>query len=278
MAKHEFTVGDKTLKVIRVTPEIRMESQKYFAKALNEAMENGILLRAEMEEHLANRGLLDSVADEAKAAQIRKAIKDLEIQLRQGIQDGRRMTKEEGKKIALQIREERAKLREIGTTVSNLLSNTAESYANNEQMQYFLYACTVDAKSGQRYWPTYESFKADTDSEAYAKSTGEFLSMMTGVDKDYERKLYEHQWLIKMKFMNEDLQLIDDQGRLVDSEGRLINKDGRFINANGDYVDIYGNPIDETGNLLIADTWGVTDTPKPETKVVEGTVEVAVPA
>lgn len=258
--KHEFEVNGKQLRVIKITPEIRFESQKWFAKALNEAMRGGYPLRIEMERELENRKAYDPAEDEKKATEIRKKVKELEIQLRQGIVNNRKMTKAEGKALAIEIRKERSKLREIGAAVSNFFSNTAENYAAGEQMQYWLYACTVKADTGTKYWDSYEKFKTDTESEEYKKAAEEFLSVVTGVDKDDEARRYENAWLIKQGFMNKDLQLINDQGKLVDEEGRLINKDGRYINEAGEFIDIYGNAVDEEGNLLVKDSWEVSPT------------------
>ena len=257
--KHEFETNGLKLRVIKITPEIRFESQKWFAKALNDAMRGGYPLRIEMERELENRKAYDPAEDEKKATDIRKNIKDLEIKLRQGIVGDRKMTKDEGKALALQIRSERAKLREIGTAVANFFSNTAENFASGEQMQYWLYACTVHADTGAKYWESYEKFKTDTESEVYKKAAEEFLALITGVDKLDDAERYENRWLLKMGYLDKDLNLIDGQGRTVDIDGKLIDKNGRYVDASGAFVDVYGNRVSESGELLVADSWAVID-------------------
>ena len=122
-------------------------------------------------------------------------------------------------------------------------------------MQFFIYACTVYADTGERYWPDFESFKNDQDSPVIGPASKEFLSIITGLDKDYEKKLPENAWLIRMGFMNDDMRLINSDGKLVDFDGRLINEDGRWINEDGAFVDSEGSLIDENGMLIIEDGW-----------------------
>lgn len=250
-------VGDKEvkLKTMAVTQEVRLESQKHYVKALTESMSNGYQLRVEIERMLQAKGLMDTAQDEKDQFNIRKSIKDKEIELRTAVKSGRKMTKEEGRALAISIKEDRLKLNEIGSGVSGYFNNTAETYASNEQIQYFVYSCTVLAENGERYWPSFEAFKADVENPVYSQAIRELLTSMTGLDKDYERKLYENSWLIRMGFMNEKLQFINDKGQIVDTDGRLIDDKGRYVNSDGKYVDVYGNLVNENGDLLVPDLW-----------------------
>jgi hypothetical protein len=259
MNKHEFVVNGLKLRVINPTSEIKLESSKYYFKALQEAMTNDYPLSVELEKILTDRKIYNPESEEKRAIELRKNIRDLEIKLRRGIVDNRKMTKEEGRDLALLIRKERNKLRDLGSTINGFMNNTAESYANNERMQYLMYACTVYAENGQKYWKTYNDFKSDSSSPVYQQSAEEFLSLITGLDKDYEVKYYENQWLIKMGFMNNKLQLIDNKGRLIDENNRLIDENGYFVDENGNKIDQYGNMVDDQGNLLVEDSWSLNN-------------------
>ncbi len=76
-------------------------------------------------------------------------------------------------------------------------------------------------------------------------------SLMYGLDSDFEKKLPENKFLIKYKFVNENLELVDEKGRLVDEEGRLLDKNGRFINEDGKFVDKDGNLVDDSGEYIV---------------------------
>ena len=170
-------------------------------------------------------------------------------------EDGSRMTKEDGKLIAFKMRDLRTELNGIGRDRSECYSNCAERQAENEQMQYFIYACTRKS-DGSHAWTSFEEYKEyDPSSELSNQAATCFLSNVMGLDEDVDGQFYENQWLKRMGFMNDEYQLIDSDGRTVDEEGRLINSDGRFVNEDGDLVDIYGNIIDEDGNLVVEDGW-----------------------
>lgn len=261
MAKNNtFVVDGRKFKVKPISQEIQLESNKYYYQAFTDALNSGYQLRVEIENMLKNRGLLDTEADDKKIDTLRKEIKDLEIQLRKGTKDGKRMTKEEGREIALQIRNKRQELNTIGTAISTYFNNSAESYADNERLQYFVYACTVGAEDGSACWKSFETFKNEANAELIQEAIRTFISSSVGVDRDYEKTLYENQWLVKMGFMDSQLRLVRADGKLVDEDGRLINEDGRFVDANGDFMDKHGNRIDKDGNLLVEDTWGVLPT------------------
>ncbi len=257
-------VDDKEieLKVIKINSEIRAESQKPWGTAMEEALGNNLKLKIEIDRLLQDRHILDDDSDQKKLDVLRKDIRDLEVKLRKGVTGNRRMTKEEGKTIALQIKAKRGEIGSIGRELSNIYENTVENYASNEQMQYFIYACTVYADSGARYWKSYDDFKNDRESPVYKQAVTEFLVNASGVDKDYEKKMYENVWLVRMGYMNAALQLINDKGQLVDSEGRLINEKGQFINTAGELIDIWGHRVDEKGTLL-EDSWLTPVEPQP---------------
>ena len=267
-----FTVDGKTYKVLSVSPEIQLESQRYYAKAFDQAIDDGAPLHIQIKSMLQQRKLLDDKSDEQKLSVLRKEIKDLELTLRKGVLNGQRMTKPQGRAIALQIRSKRSEINSIGGDISSLFSSTAENQADNERYQYYIYACTVNEYDGSPVWKTFEDFKAsDTKSELVQKALSTFLLVSAGIDKNFEKNRYENQWLIKMKFMNEAMQLTREDGKAVDEEGRLINAEGRFIDESGGFVDAFGNAVDKEGNLLEKDTWGVCPISSSETSEPLGT-------
>lgn len=246
----------QSLITLPITPEIRLHSQRHYAKAWNEALSNGMPLRLEIERTLEAKNLLDTDSDERKLDRLRKEIRLKTKQLKSGVVDGKRIDKTQGRKLALEIRKLRKEVVEVGQSLTEMFSQSVENYAQNEQMQYFVYACTVK-EDGSPYWPSYDSFKDDTDSPVYAEAVKNFITSFTGIDLDYEKELYEVRWLIAMGYMDDELRLIDEKGRFVDLDGRLIDEKGRFINEDGALIDLEGNLIDENGNLLVEDAWGL---------------------
>ena len=261
MKNNVFEVDGTKYKILAISPSIQLESQKYYAKAFDQAIEDGAPLHIQIKSMLQQRKLLDDLGDEQKLLKLRKEIKDLEVTLRRGVLNEKRMTKDQGRTIALKIRDLRGDISNMGSDLTSLYSNTAENRADNERYQYYIYACTVKEYDGSSPWASFEKFKeADTKSELVQKALTTFLAVSTGIDQNFEKNRYEIQWLMKMGFMNDKLQLIREDGKIVDAEGRLINEEGRFVNERGEFIDAFGNAIDVDGNLLEKDTWGVCPT------------------
>lgn len=250
-------VDGKEVKLVMVgiTTSIRNDSNKIYTQSLFENVENGIPFTVEVEEVLRKKAIFDPEVDNQKREELSKKLRDTEIALRSAKVGSRKITKDEGRKLALKIKELRAELSNLSQNRSSLLSNTAESIAENVRLNYCVYRCTLNQGTLDNYWKSYEDFKNDIGSKVYTDAVNKFITLSMGVDLTMEKKLYENQWLIRMGFMNEDLQLIDNNGRPVDEKGRLIDKEGRFINEEGKYVDAFGNPINQDGELLIEDGW-----------------------
>ena len=86
---------------------------------------------------------------------------------------------------------------------------------------------------------------------AVGPAASALAKIIYNLEDDYEKKLPENQFLVKYKFADETLHLIDKQGRKVDADGRLVDENGRYINEAGQFVDREGNLVDEEGNFLV---------------------------
>lgn len=246
---------DVDLVVVGVTAQIRSDSNSVYSKALFEAVDNGAPFIIEVEDKLRQRKLLDDEADNKLREELIKEIRSLEVQLRSAKIGSRKLTKDEGRILALNIKDKRAKLSNLSQNRSSLFNHTAENIAENTRLNYCVYRCTLRKDNLENYWKSYDDFKNDTTSTVYADAVKHFIALMMGVDADSEKKLYENQWLIRMGFMNDKLQLVDSKSRIVDEKGRLIDSEGRFINESGEFVDAFGNLLDKNGDLLVPDGW-----------------------
>lgn len=257
------------LKTINISPEIRSESNQFYARAFDKALSEGAKLRLECEKLLESRGLLDTASQDKQIEDLRARIKKHEIELRSARINGRRMSKDEGFKLALQIRKLRKELNSIGSSLSDFFKNSAESIADNERFQYLIYACTIRQDNGERFWGSYDDMKNESDQALYSAAINNFVKLSMGVDQDLENPFYENQWLQRMGYANKKGELVDSKGRLVDENGKLINSEGYFVNEEGHRVDVYGNLVDSNGNLLVEDGWEV----KGQTEVVATEVQ-----
>lgn len=255
MSRVNFEVDGKKYSVLEVSEAVRREAVKVQSEAWIKAVNEGMLLNSQVQAILKSRGVLDEEVAQKERDTLQKELRDLEVKLRSGRFGYRRMTKEEGYEIAKQMRKTRDKMNSVNRQANSMLSRTAESVADLEQLAYCVYKSTVMADSGAPCWPSFAACKDDSGSKVYQEAFSNLMSMFLKVERDFEKHLYENKWMIRMGYMNEKLQLLDDKGRLVDDDGRLINEDGRFVNDKGELIDIYGYPVDAEGSLNVEDAW-----------------------
>lgn len=242
-----FEFEGKKYKVTRPSNKIRRMSDAVYAKAYRQAISDGFLLEAEIDELLESRGF-DDKSIQRKRTNILKEIRNLEVALVKK----KYKNNEEGRNIALRIQELRNDLENVDAARQELKSQSASTIAENKRFNFFTYQC-VTTESGEPLWSTFEEFESDEDPLAYKAAT-ELLTLVfdaaqVSINKAASDRI-ENIWLKEHKYMDDKLRLIDEKGRLIDSEGRLINEDGYFIDEEGDRVDMFGNKLDEDGNIL----------------------------
>ena len=269
----KVTIDSKEIELCVVRPNVkqRQEGQKVYNKAFRDAVESGAILRAKVNSVMREQNLWDDTK-EAQYKQLVEKINSNERKIKSG---GIKLS--EAKEIALQMRKDRVELRSLTSERSGLDNNTAEGQADNAQFNYWVSACTVYSDTGKPYFNSYEDYVNRDDDPVTGKAASSLALMLYNLDPDYEKKLPENEFLKKYKFVDDELHLVDKNGRRVDIEGRLVNKDGRYINESGELIDIDGNRVDENGEYVLNFSPFLDDDGKPvveEVKKIEKTEEV----
>ena len=269
----KVTIDSKEIELCVVRPNVkqRQEGQKVYNKAFRDAVESGAILRAKVNSVMREQNLWDDTK-EAQYKQLVEKINSSERKIKSG---GIKLS--EAKEIALQMRKDRVELRSLTSERSGLDNNTAEGQADNAQFNYWVSACTVYSDTGKPYFNSYEDYVNRDDDPVTGKAASSLALMLYNLDPDYEKKLPENEFLKKYKFVDDELHLVDKNGRRVDIEGRLVNKDGRYINESGELIDIDGNRVDENGEYVLNFSPFLDDDGKPvveEVKKIEKTEEV----
>lgn len=233
------------LEIKAATLADQRESQKVYNQAFSDAVKSGSIVRAKLDDLLKEQGLWDD-KKEIQFKTLQKQILDNEKKLAKG-----GISLKAAKNVAVQTQKLRDDLRDLISVKTNLDSHTAEGQADNARFNYLVSSCVVYKNNGNKYFKNYEDYLNRAADPVSILAAQKLASIMYGLDNDFEKKLPENKFLIKYKFVNDDLQLVDDKGRLVDEEGRLIDKNGRFINEEGKFVDKDGNLVDESGDWLV---------------------------
>jgi hypothetical protein len=243
METREFKVGELSLKIRKPTLEEIREAQKIQTRTFKDAIDNGAILRAKLDEVLKTQGLWDDDKEnEIKTLQVE--ISQLEVQLLKG---GIKLS--EAEKIAFEIIEKRDRIKEIFTIKMIYDTKTAESIADDAKTDYLISVCVVyNNKENSPYFKDLADYMNKQDSAVALEGYRQYLYLINGTEDNPEHSLTEYQFLKKYKKVDDKLRLINKDGHLVDRQGRLINEDGKFVKEDGSLVDINGNPVDENGN------------------------------
>lgn len=221
------------------------ESQKVYNQAFSDAVKSGSIVRAKLDDLLKDQGLWDD-RKEILFKTLQKQILDNERKLAKG-----GISLKTAKTLAVQTQKLRNDLRDLIAVKTNLDSHTAEGQADNARFNYLVASCVVYKNNGNKYFKSYEDYLNRAADVVSIIAAQKLASIMYGLDSDFEKKLPENKFLLKYKFVNDNLEFVDDKGRRVDEEGRLIDENGRFINDEGKFIDKDGNLVDESGDFVV---------------------------
>ena len=237
--------NEVTFAIVRPNAAKIRRGQLEYNKSFRAALESGALLRQKLESYMREQGLWDD-KKEKEYTDLTERLNQQEITLAKG---GIRLS--EAKEVAMKMRLDRIDFRDLIGERNSLDNNTVEGQSDNARFNFLVYECMVDDKNGKPLFSSFSEYD-DASSEPYVvEAAGELASLMYNLDPDYDKNLPENKFLKDYEFINDDLHLVDKDGRPCDIDGRLVNNKGRLINEDGQLVDRKGNLVDEDANYVI---------------------------
>jgi len=246
----EVTLEDgteQTIVVRKPTNKVNTDAQRVAAKVWTDCLRDGIMTKKELGVILKANGMWDK-AKEDEQEEIITSLQNLEKELYLG-KKGSKMKVSRAKEIAFEMRTKRAELRNLLSEKIDLEGNTAESISDNAKFDYLVANCTF-YEDGKNVYNSLEEYNSKSEDPVAFTAAATLAELMYALDKNYEEKLPENQFLIRANLVDEDLSLVDKDGNKVDTKGRRINSIGQYIDEDGNRVDVNGNPLDEEGNYI----------------------------
>ena len=246
----EVTLDDgskQTIVVRKPTNRVSTDAQRIGAKVWTDCIRDGIMTKKELEVVMKSNGMWDKAKQESQDSIIAD-LRDLEKKLYLG-KKGSKMKLSQAKDIAFKMRKKRLELRDLLAQKIELEGNTAESLSENAKFDYLVANCTF-YEDGKNVYNSLEEYNDKSEDPIAFGAAATLAALMYSLDKDFEEKLPENQFLLKANLVNDDLALVNKDGNRVDTEGRLINDLGQYIASDGSRVDIDGNPLDADGNYI----------------------------
>ena len=242
----KMTVNGNEQEFLLKSPTLgdQREAQKVYNQAFSDAVKSGCIVRARLDDLLKEQGLWDE-NKQIKFNTLQQQILDNEKALSKG-----GISLKMAKEIAIKTKGLREEMRDLISVRTNLDNHTAEGQADNARFNYLISCCLVYSISKDKYFKNYEEYLSRASEPIAIKAAQVLANMLYGLDNDYEKKLPENKFLLKYKFVDEKLRLVNKDGKLVDVDGRLIDENGRFVNEKGEFVDKSGNLVDANGDYL----------------------------
>lgn len=223
-------------------------SQIAYSKAYRRALDGGAILKAKLLEYIKEQGIWSDAKEKTLQEKAEEVLK-LEEKLKGG---GMKLS--EARQVALDLSKARAEFREQISVKQSHDANSAEAQAENEKFNY-LVTCCVLKPDGKRFWDSVEKYDDDAMNPWVVEAASEVARIIYGLDPDYDKQLEENKFLIKYKFVNQELKFINKDGHLVDSNGRLVNNEGHWIayrdNGEAYTVNEEGREIDSKGRVVV---------------------------
>lgn len=253
---------------------LQQQAQAVYNRAFRDAVkpsdgQKGAIVRAALDGVLRDQKLWDD-SKQAEADRIRVVLREGEAKLTKG---GVKLS--EGRETAIEMRRERNKWQQLQGDRNALDGNTAEAQAENVRFNFLVASCTVDPKSGSRYFKSEEDYNGKSDDPVAYAAASALAELIYEIDPEFFLKFPEEKWLRAYGFTDKEGNLVNKAGERVDVKGRRIDKEGYLIDDDGKRVDEDGHFLDETGKILVTDPLPFTDDDGATVNVVNPLVELA---
>jgi hypothetical protein len=216
------------------------------AKAFNQSLERGDLLRDQLDTELRKRKLWNDDREQ-RYQELRAIVINGDYKLSKG-----GIGLEEAREVALSMADARKEMVDLLSTRTELDSNTCEGKADTVRFNWLFSSCLVYEEGDEPYFKEgIIDYIKNQDSRVAMAGATEFYYLLSNVD-DPNSGTAEDVFLKEYGFTNEKGQLVDEKGRLVDREGRHLDERGNYIkwtsDTDFDYVDVNGRPVSQDGN------------------------------
>ena len=249
MAKTEVKSKDSAgnevvVYVIKPRPEHLAAAKLEAAKAFRDAVKRGDFFRDRLDEEMRSQGLWD----DEKQKELDKLDKNLETSLLKLQSGGIKLS--EAFELCKKIRTDRT-LKILLEAVHRQFDRlTVEAQKDNASFDCLVSLCVLDDEGNNKF-ESLEDYRSKQSEPYAAKAAAVLAAKSFGLEEDWQKDLPENKFMLKYKFVDNDLNFIDKEGKLVDFSGRRVNADGQLLNEDGLPVNEDGQRIDENGDVIV---------------------------
>ncbi len=203
------------------------EAQFYSASIFTKAKDSGMMLKSKLDGWLEEQKLFTK--------EDKERVKKLEEQLEAGElalttkkhPDGTKVKLSEGRKIAIDMNNARLALRILYSKKQQYDEFTIEGTVENARFDHLVSSCVLDEEGNPVFIDVEDYY--DKKEEPYASEAAfKLMGLVFGVDEDWQKKTVENEFLLKYKFVDDDLNFIDKDGCKVNAKGDKVEPEAQI--------------------------------------------------
>ena len=200
--KVSFKVGEKDYSVVAPTQQQIADADLVYKSNYSEAVRFGALTHSEAMRIIKERKIW-TIKDEEKAMEIIKDITKLGNKLNEDI------TTEDGFKVVDDIEGKRSELLILNSKKNNVLDNTAESYADEKRLQFYVAHCTLDNRGKPLYEGDVVKLIGASDSGVAIEAMRYMIQLLANDGEDFRSNWPDYVWRKKLGLVNDKLEPIE---------------------------------------------------------------------
>lgn len=217
MKRETVEIEGKTYFVAKPGAKEEFEAKLQQTKVFNKALENDACLNSQLLKILKRRNIWDD-QDQKEVEDMQKKIQENLAKLDEG---GIEIM--EARKLALETMRLRLSYLSKLSVLREHRSLTAEGQADDAYFDSLVSSCCFD-EEGNRVFKSYDDYIVKSKEE-YSRKLAEKLSSMLYGDTDYMSDLPENKFLKEFGFMNDEFELVDEEGNEVDDDYKPLEKE-----------------------------------------------------
>jgi hypothetical protein len=210
------------------------------ARAFKQALDNGAILKDELENVLIKRGIW-SVEQQKKLLELSNQIQNNLLAIKKG-----GIKKSEARKLAIEVRTLRNKQILLLADRNKYEDLTVENQVENAQFDCLVALCTYD-EEGNLIYKSIDDYRNRSSSKLANDAASALGKIRYGLDPEYYHNLPENKFLKQHGFINDELELVDKDGHRVNIDGKRIDDNRNIVNENEEVVDENGVKLDVDG-------------------------------
>lgn len=217
-----FEVDGQQLYIKDPTALVREQAEFINARTFQNAIKNDVPTTEKMLQILKDKDIWND-DQEAEVAALEKERETLLETIERG-----GVSLQVARKNAVRIAIIRNQMSSMAARKIEMLSKTADSKARNAEFNFLVASCVVyNQNRNKTYFKDYDEYLNSQDNEQAVQIANKCSDVLYGLpDLD---NTPEKRFLKEFNFVDEDMNLINQEGHRIDIDGNLVNDDGHRI-------------------------------------------------